>query len=89
MNCKNLKIRTKKYQRYIYCVAKHKEINFKECKICTRKEFKKVKEIKKKSNKLKNLEQKRTSIITSNLKICYICQKRKKEDLHEIFRWIK
>ncbi len=41
--------------------------------------------MKKKSNKLKQLEAKRYSILTNNLNICYICNKKRKDDLHEIF----
>lgn len=85
MNCMYLKIRSRKYQKYIYCKQKDKEINFYDCKNCKDKDFKKTKELKKKSNKLKNLEAKRFSIITNNLKICYVCQKRKKDDLNEVF----
>ena len=85
MNCMYLKIRSRKYQKYIYCKQKDKEINFYDCKSCKDKDFKKTKELKKKSNKLKNLEAKRFSIITNNLKICYVCQKRKKDDLNEVF----
>lgn len=85
MNCINLKFRQKKYEIYLYCKKKKKVIDFKDCRNCKYKEFKTVKEIKKKSNKLKKLEDKRFSIITSNLKICYICQQKKKRDLHEIF----
>ncbi|MCI8654555.1 MAG: hypothetical protein HFJ48_01590 [Clostridia bacterium] len=85
MQCIHLKIRTKKYEKYIYCKQKKKKIEFKECKTCKYIEYKKIKELKKKSNKLKSLESKRYSIITNNLKICYICRTKKKEDLHEIF----
>ena len=85
MNCINLKFRQKKYEIYLYCTKKKKVIDFKDCRNCKYKEFKTVKEIKKKSNKLKKLEDKRFSIITSNLKICYICKQKKKRDLHEIF----
>lgn len=41
-------------------------------------------EIKKKSRKLAKLEKNRYSILTNNLKRCYIC-KSKKEDIHEIY----
>lgn len=85
MNCIHLKIRSKKYKKYIYCNKKSEEINFCDCKNCKYKEFKTVKELKKKSNKLKKLEDNRFSIITDNLKICYICNQNKKDDLHEIF----
>ena len=87
MNCIHLKIRTKKYSKYIYCNNKNikKEISFSDCKDCKYKEFKQVKELKKKSNKLKQLEAKRYSILTNNLNICYICHKKRKDDIHEIF----
>lgn len=85
MNCINLKTRTKKYEKYLFCKKNKKQIEYKDCKNCIYKEFKPIKEIKKKSNKLKKLEDKRFSIITSNLKICYICKQKKKRDLHEIF----
>lgn len=45
----------------------------------------KKKQIKQKSNKLVKLEKNRFSILTDNLKICYICNKKLKEDTHEIF----
>ena len=87
MNCMYLRIRTKDYKKYIYCnhSKRKKEINFKVCKTCKYKEFKQVKELKKKSNKLKKLESKRFSILTDNMQICYICNKARKDDLHEIF----
>lgn len=83
--CIYLRFRSKKYQKYIYCKKKKKEISFCDCKNCKYKTFKKVKELKKKTKKLKKLENNRFSIITDNLKICYICNQNKKEDLHEIF----
>lgn len=85
MNCIYLRVRAKKYKKYIYCKHKMQEINFKTCKNCKNKQYKEQKELKKKSNKLKKLEAKRYSILTSNLKVCYICEKHKKDDLHEVF----
>ena len=85
MKCKHLRIRAKDYKKYIYCKQRKKEINFKDCKTCKYKQFKQIKELKKKSNKLKKLESKRFSILTDNMQICYICNKARKEDLHEIF----
>lgn len=85
MKCIYLTIRTKNYEKYIYCRQKKKKIYFKDCRNCSYIEFKKVKELKKKSNKLKQLETKRYSILTDNLKICYICKQKKKDDLHEVF----
>lgn len=85
MKCKNLRIRTKNYQRYIYCIQKKEKIQYSECINCEFKEFKKQKELKKKSRKLKKLEDARFSIITNNLNWCYICQVKKKNDLNEVF----
>ena len=53
MKCKNLRIRTEKYQRYIYCIQKKKKIQYIECKECKYKEFKQQKELKKKSEEWK------------------------------------
>lgn len=87
MNCKYLKIRTKNYNKYIYCNNPNlkKKIDFKQCKSCRYKDYKQVKELKKKSKKLKKLEDKRYSILTDNLRICYICRKKKKH-IHEIYK---
>lgn len=85
MECLNFRIRMRDYKKYIYCKKKKKEIMFKDCMNCKYKEFKEAKELKKKSNKLKRLEVKRYSILTKNLNICYICNKNKKDDLHEVF----
>ena len=62
-----------------------KKIQYEECQDCKCKEYKQVKELKKKSNRLKRLENNRFSIITDNLKICYICKQKKKDDLNEVF----
>ena len=78
MKCKSFRFRTKDYKKYIYCVKKKKKIQYAECKECKYKEYKQVREIKKKSKKLKKLEDSRFSIITDNLKVCYICRKRPK-----------
>lgn len=85
MKCIYLTIRTKYYEKYIYCRQKKTQIEFRDCNNCKNKEFKPIKELKKKSNKLKKLESNRYSILTNNLKECYVCNKKKKEDLHEIF----
>ena len=85
MKCINFRFRTKDYQKYIYCTKKKKKIQYEECQDCKCKEYKQVKELKKKSNRLKRLENNRFSIITDNLKICYICKQKKKDDLNEVF----
>ena len=43
MNCINLKIKTKKGRRFLYCNLLKKEITFDNCKDCVNKEYKKVK----------------------------------------------
>ena len=45
--CENLRIRSKKYKRYLYCVKAKKIIDFENCKCCA---FKKYKRYKKKIN---------------------------------------
>lgn len=85
MNCINLKIRTKNYEKYIYCLKRKQRITYRDCENCRYKEYKKFKELKKQSKKQKKLESKRFSMLTDNLEICYMCDKRRKEDLHEIF----
>lgn len=84
MKCKNLKIRSKKYQKYMYCTKLKKEITYSECKGCSFKEYKSVKPIKNRSYSLSKKEKERYSIITHNLDKCVICGK-KRDNLHEIF----
>lgn len=43
MSCINLKIKTKKGRRFLYCNLLKKEITFDNCKDCANKEYKKVK----------------------------------------------
>lgn len=85
MKCINFRIRTLSYQKYMYCMQHKKKIEFSDCKNCEYKKYKEHKELKKKSKKQKKLEDKRFSIITDNLKVCYICKQKPKEDLHEVF----
>lgn len=40
MNCKNLKFRTKKGTKYLYCNLKKEQITFEDCKQCANKEYK-------------------------------------------------
>ncbi len=85
MKCKNLRIRSKKYERYFFCKLDNKQITLSECKSCSKFDFKRNKPIKNKSTKQRKLENSRYSIITDDLLYCYICTKAKKQDLHEIF----
>ena len=43
MSCINLKIKTKKRRKFLYCNLLKKEITFDNCKDCANKEYKKVK----------------------------------------------
>lgn len=43
MNCINLKFKTKKGRKFLYCNLLKKEITFDNCKDCANKEYKKVK----------------------------------------------
>ena len=83
--CIYFRKRSRNNEVYFFCTKNKKKINFNTCKNCAEKEYKQYKPIKKKSNKLKKLEANRYSILTDNLLICYICQKKKKDDLHEVF----
>ena len=91
MNCKHLRIRTKKGVHYKYCTLLKKEIN--DCYNCENKEYK-TKNVKNsfykkstlnvhKSSKITKLERNRTSIFTDDLEHCIICGN-KKDNLHEI-----
>lgn len=51
MNCKNLRIRSKKYVKYFYCRIEDKEITLELCKDCENREYIKRKEIKGKKHK--------------------------------------
>lgn len=51
MNCKNLKIRSRKYKKYFYCSLCKQEIDIQKCKECEFKEYKTVKKIKGKKHK--------------------------------------
>ncbi len=84
MNCKNRKIRSKKYKKYMYCSVLKKEISYNDCINCSYKEYKKYKPIKKRTYSLAKAEKERFSILTTNLDKCIICGK-KRDNLHEIF----
>ena len=84
MNCKNRKIRSKKYKKYMYCSVLKKEISYNDCVNCEYKEYKEYKSIKKRTYSLAKAEKERFSIITSNLDKCVICGK-KRDNLHEVY----
>ena len=84
MNCKHLKIRSKKYKKYYYCSMLKQEINYNDCINCGYKEYKEYKPIKKRSYSLAKAEKERFSIVVANLDNCVICGK-KRANLHEVF----
>lgn len=51
MSCINLKIRTKDYEKYLYCKSRKKKITYADCKNCNQKQYKKIKKIKGKKHK--------------------------------------
>jgi hypothetical protein len=93
-NCIHLRIRSKKYNKYSYCIKNKKEITFEDCQNCKYKEYKKVKPLvaktplKQRSSKQNKLERNRYSIFTDNFDKCIECPnvKNLKVDKHEIFR---
>lgn len=86
MNCKYLRIRTKKGVHYKYCTLL-KRIITNDCYNCMNKEYKEIKKLSTKnvhkSSKITKLERNRTSIFTDDLEHCIICGN-KKDNLHEI-----
>jgi len=83
--CLHFRIRSKKYNKYFYCIKNKKEITYQNCKNCKYTEYKEVKPIKQKTYKLKKAEDNRYSVFTDNFDRCIECGKTK-QDLHEIFR---
>ena len=90
MNCIYLAKRSRKYSPYWFCRLNKEEIALDKCKSCSKLKYKGIKAIKNKTNKQAKLENSRYSIITDDLKHCYICTERglkdiPKDDLHEIY----
>ena len=88
--CKYLALRSKNYEKYFYCRLNKKIINYTtECIKCLKNEPRKNKGINKKTSKQIKLEKSRYSILTDDLKHCYICRFQGKEvlrdDLHEVY----
>ena len=46
MNCKNCKVRSQKYQKFLYCAARKEKITFEDCKHCPYCEYKQQKMLK-------------------------------------------
>ncbi len=75
MKCKDLRIRSKKYEKYYYCSHEKKKINFEDCRTCQYKEYKQYKKMKTKTSKLRKLEANRESILTDDFTHCFLCKK--------------
>lgn len=84
MNCMFLTKRSKKNIFFWFCRRNKIKIELKDCSECDLKEFKKYKKIIQKSSKLKNIENKRFSILTNDFSKCYKCEN-KKQHIHEIY----
>ena len=83
--CVYLRIRQKNRQIYYYCTKMRENVQ-KCCYIgCLEKEYKKYKQLKQKSNKQKQIESKRFSILQENKNKCYFCDKRA-VDTHELIK---
>lgn len=85
MNCINLKNRTKKGQRYIYCTHKKQPITFSDCRNCPYKEYKQYKAIKKRTYKQAKAEKERYSIIYQDLTKCCVCGSNIGIELNEVY----
>ena len=90
MHCMYLTRRSKKYSPYWFCRLKKEAITLDKCRICSELKYREIKPIKNKSKKQAKLEKTRYSIITDDLKHCYICTKKgikdiPKDDLHEVY----
>ena len=66
MKCIYLKIRSKKFEKYLYCSKRKEQITYKDCTKCVFKEYKQIKEIKIQSKNQRKLEAKRFSMLTDN-----------------------
>lgn len=83
--CLYKRFRHKKGIIYAYCIKKRQEVPLK-CEIeCAYKEYKIKKTLKSKSNKQKQLENKRYSIFQENKNKCFFCQN-KAIDTHELLK---
>lgn len=83
--CVYLRVRHKQGQTYYYCINKRENVQ-KCCYIgCLDKEYKIPKQLKQKSNKQKQIESKRFSILQENKNKCYFCDKRA-VDTHELIK---
>lgn len=85
IKCLYQRVRHNKWEIYYYCTKNRKNVPI-TCYIgCLDKEYKKVKPLKQKSDKQKQIESKRFSILQQNKSKCYFCDKRA-VDTHELIK---
>ena len=85
IKCLYQRIRQKNRQIYYYCTKMRENVQ-KYCYIgCLEKEYKTPTKLKQKSNKQKQIESKRFSILQENKNKCYFCDKRA-VDTHELIK---
>jgi len=87
MYCINL---SKRLNGKLRCKLLKQQITLEQCKKCLKMQPRVNQPINKKSNKQQKLEKSRYSILTNDLKHCYICYEQDeslipKDDLHEIY----
>ncbi len=81
--CKYQLVRQKNYKPYLYCNFNKQQITFLECKNCSVRQSGSRTSIKKKSNKLAEIEKNRFSIIQDDMSICFFCG-RDAGSIHEL-----
>lgn len=80
--CENLRIRTKKGKKYLYCKLYKKNLENGDCYGCDDRKYKKYKKLKKQSSSQRKKETERFSIFTDDMNTCIECGNQKK-DKHE------
>ena len=82
--CKHLRIRSKKYNYYGYCIKYKKEVPI-FCKECNNIEYKQYNTMKSRTYKQTKREKERFSIIYQDLNKCCICGSKSNINKHEVF----
>lgn len=86
IKCRHFRVRSKKYQKYFYCLKLKKKIDVEKCSTCEYKDYKTQKKLKTRSKKINKLERNRTSILTNDEEHCFLCNRKIKQvNRHEIF----
>lgn len=83
--CRYFKVKSKKYEKYLYCSNYKCKINFNDCNNCKSKEYKQQKNIRNKSKKLAKSERNRKSILQNDTERCFVCSRKVHLDKDEAF----